>query len=328
MKPVPARKPAARKPAAPKAAAKPPVAADPTAAAKPKAATKPKAPAKPKTAAKAAAAPKTAAAPTSAAKPKAAAKPKTATRPKAAAKPKTASKPAAATRTAKAKAAVSGAAAAVAARLPDVKVPKVKAPELPEVTPARVGVAAGLLAGIGAAVFLWRSSRSDQPEYTVVEQDGDFEVRQYPATTTAAASSRGPRRDAMERNFRTLADYIFAKSRPGEKLAMTVPVTTGGSPHDGWTTRFFMPADKAKADLPAAPQGVTLETHPPRRVAAIRFSGAWNDDLLAAKEGALRSWLQLKNYPFEAKAEHAAYNSPMMPGPLRRNEMLVTLSEG
>lgn len=223
---------------------------------------------------------------------------------------------------------VTGAAAAVAAKLPEVKVPEVKLPELPEVTPKRAAIGAGLLAGIGAAVFLWRSSRADQPDYKVVEQDGDFQIREYPATTTATASSRGPRRDAMDRNFRTLADYIFAKSRPGEKLAMTVPVTTSGSTKDGWTTRFLMPADMARADLPAAPQGVTLETHPPRRAAAVRFSGAWTDALLDTKEGALRSWLQLKGYPHEAKAEHAAYNSPMMPGPLRRNELLVTLSEG
>jgi hypothetical protein len=267
---------------------------------------------------------------------------------KTSATPRATAKPAATTRTAKAKAAVTGAASAVAAKLPDVKlpevrlpevkvpsvklpkvkVPEVRLPELPEVTPRRVGVAAGVLAGIGAAVFLWRSARTDQPDYKVVEQDGDFEVREYPATTTAATSSRGPRRDSMERNFRVLADYIFAKSRPGERLAMTAPVTTGGTPHDGWTTRFFMPAGKAKGDLPAAPSGVTLETHPARRVAAVRFSGAWDDDVLAAKEGALRSWLQLKNYPHEARAEHAAYNSPMMPAPLRRNEILVTLSEG
>lgn len=254
---------------------------------------------------------------------------------KAPAKPRSraAAKPATVTRTDKARNAVTGAAAAVAAKLPDVKVPQVKLPEvklpeLPEVTPKRAAIGAGLLAGIGAAVFLWRNSRADQPDYKVVEQDGDFEIREYPAMTTAATSSRGPRRDAMDRNFRTLADYIFAKSRPGEKLAMTVPVTTGGSATDGWTTRFVMPSDKAKSDLPAAPQEVSLETHPPRRAAAVRFGGTWTDALLETKEGALRSWLQLKGYPHDAKAEHAAYNSPMMPGPLRRNELLITLSEG
>ncbi len=311
---VPAKKTAARKPATAKIAQPP----SPAPAAAPAAA---EAPAKPRTPAK------------SKAPAKAAARSKPAATTKAAARPRAAASPTGTTRTAKARAAVTGAAAAVAAKLPEVKVPKVKAPdvklpELPEVTPKRAAIGAGLLAGIGAAVFLWRSSRADQPNYTVVEQDGDFEVREYPATTTAAATARGPRRAAMERNFKMLADYIFAKSRPGEKLAMTVPVTTGGSAHDGWTTRFFMPHGKAKGDLPAAPQGVTLETHPPRRAATIRFSGAWSDDLLAAKESELRSWLQLKGYPHEAKAEHAAYNSPMMPGPLRRNELLVTLSEG
>ncbi|WP_415642389.1 SOUL family heme-binding protein [Sphingomonas antarctica] len=291
-----------------------------------------KAPAKSKTPAKAASpsAPKAPATPKVVAKPKATAKPKAAAKPKTAAKPKATAKSNAVvtTRTAKAKAAVTGAATAVASKLPTVKVPEIKLPEMPEVTPKRAAIGAGLIAGIGAALFLWRSSRAEQPDYRVVEQDGDFEVREYPATTTAATSSRGPRRDAMERNFRTLADYIFAKSRPGERLAMTTPVTTAGSIKDGWTMRFLMPGGKAKGDLPAAPQGVTLETHPPRRAAAIRFNGSCTEALLDNKEGALRSWLQLKGYPHEAKAEHAAYNSPMMPGPLRRNELLVTLSEG
>jgi hypothetical protein len=259
-------------------------------------------------------------------RPKAVEVPKTSAKTKAAAKPKARAKaPPVTTRTAKARAAVSGAAGAVSRKLPQVKGPEIA---IPEVTAKRVGIGAGLLAAVGAAAFLWRSSQADQPDYKVVEQDGDFEIREYPATTTAATTSRGPRRDAMQRNFRTLADYIFAKSRPGEKLSMTTPVTTTGSIKDGWTMRFLMPAGKARADLPAAPQGVTLETLPPRRAAAVRFSGAWTDALLDAKEGALRTWLESKNYPHEAKAEHAAYNSPMMPGPLRRNELLVTLSEG
>ncbi len=207
---------------------------------------------------------------------------------------------------------------------------KAAAAALPEVTPRRAAVAAattgGLLAAIGAGLFLLRASKADQPDYRLIERDGDFEIREYPAMVTAATESHGPRAAALNRGFDILANYIFAKSRPGKKIAMTAPVLSDGSSTSRWRTRFIMPAGTARADLPSAPGGVTLENEPPRRVAAVRFAGRADDALLASKEGALRSWLQLRNLPSEAKAEHAFYNSPMMPGPLRRNEVLVTLS--
>jgi hypothetical protein len=184
----------------------------------------------------------------------------------------------------------------------------------------------GVLAAIGAAFFLWRASKADQPDYKLVERDGDFEIREYPGLVTAATEARGPRDAALERGFTVLADYIFAKSRRGEKIAMTAPVLSDGSSTSGWRTRFIMPAGKARADLPAPPSGVTLANEPPRRVAAVRFGGRAKDADLAAKEGALRSWLQLRAFPSEGRAEHAFYNSPVMPGPLRRNEVLITLS--
>jgi len=201
---------------------------------------------------------------------------------------------------------------------------------VPEVTPRNAAIAAvsvgGVVAAVGAAVFLWRATKADQPDYRVVEQDGDFEIREYPALVTAMTEERGPRADALNRGFDTLAGYIFAKTRPGRKISMTAPVLADGSDKSAWRIRFIMPKGEARSDLPNPPAGVTLETEAPRRVAAVRFSGRANDALLVEKEGALRSWLQLRSLPSEAKAEHAFYNSPMMPGPLRRNEILVTLS--
>jgi hypothetical protein len=184
----------------------------------------------------------------------------------------------------------------------------------------------GVLAALGAAFFLWRASKADQPNYKLIERDGYFEIREYPGLVTAATEAHGPRAAALERGFKTLADYIFAKSRRGDKIAMTAPVLSDGSSKSGWRTRFIMPAGKARADLPAPPSGVTLANEPPRRVAAVRFAGRANDADLAAKEGALRSWLQLRAFPNEGLAEHAFYNSPVMPGPLRRNEVIITLS--
>lgn len=201
-------------------------------------------------------------------------------------------------------------------------------PAKPTVKQAAVVAAStgGIIAALGAAFFLWRANKANQPDYKLIEQDGDFEIREYPGLVTAATEARGPREAALERGFKVLADYIFAKSRSGEKIAMTAPVLSDGNTKSGWRTRFIMPAGKARADLPSPPSGITLANEPARRVASIRFKGRADDAELAGKEGALRSWLQLRALPSEGLAEHAFYNSPVMPGPLRRNEILITLS--
>lgn len=262
--------------------------------------------------------------------PKAPAPRKAAAKTKTAATPDTASKPKTSTRARKPHA-TAASDAPVAARAAKAVKQAVAAIPTPPVSArqAAVGAAAttGVIAALGAAFFLWRAAKADQPDYRVVEQDGDFEIREYPALVTAAAEARGPREAALDRGFRSLADYIFARSHDGEKIAMTAPVLSD-SDGNGWRTRFIMPAGKARTDLPPPPPGISLTHEPPRRVGAVRFSGRADDATLAAREGALRSWLQLKALPNEAKAVHAYYNSPMMPGPFRRNEILVTLSEG
>lgn len=191
----------------------------------------------------------------------------------------------------------------------------------------------GWLAAIGAAVavggawFVWRSSRAEEPDFQLVEGDGAIEIRKYPALVTAATKVRGERDRALNEGFRTLADYIFAKSRPGPKLPMTAPVLSDADKNGGWRTRFVMPTGKARAELPAPPAGVELASEPAARLAAIRFSGRADPATLELKEAELRTWLQTKALPHEGKAVYALYNAPFLPGPLRRNEVLIRLSD-
>lgn len=198
----------------------------------------------------------------------------------------------------------------------------------PEVTPR-----AGLFAALGTAAiaagafFVWRASRADEPRYQTIESDGPIEVRKYPPLVTAGTEHRGQRQPALEEGFRVLADYIFAKSRPGARLPMTAPVLSDTDGDGSWRTRFLMPTGKARGELPSAPAGVELIAEPARRVAAIRFSGRADDAELNAKEGALRSWLKLRGLPNEGKAVHAFYNAPFLPGRMRRNEVMIVLSD-
>jgi len=191
----------------------------------------------------------------------------------------------------------------------------------------------------GAAFYYLRERQTEEPDFRALISDGDYQIRDYPAVTVAETVVEGPRRDALGRGFRRLADYIFAKSREGEKLEMTVPVMQdGGDPmasdpplfdddlEGAWRTRFVMPSGRSSGDLPAAPEGIELVELPPRKVAVVSFSGNADDRLLSQQEDRLRGWLARRGEASEAEPEYAFYNSPMIPGPLRRNEVWLALS--
>ena len=181
---------------------------------------------------------------------------------------------------------------------------------------------AGLL-GVGAAYFLYREKSVEKPNYRVVEEDGDFEVREYPELLVAETVVQGERAHSLDQGFARLADYIFARHREGEKVAMTAPVLFSGANGGGWTTRFVMPAHYDEASLPAPDEDISLTKLPARRVAALRFAGAPDNESLRARETQLESWVGAKKLKATGGVERAFYNSPRIPGPLRRTEVLI-----
>jgi hypothetical protein len=186
-------------------------------------------------------------------------------------------------------------------------------------------IGGGVLLGAVAGAAAWWLTRVETPAYTLVLKDGAIEVRAYGALRVAQTHTSGLRQPALEAGFRTLADYIFANSRTGERVAMTAPVLSDDQDGD-WRTRFILPARYDEIDPPVPPKGVSIETVPPRRVAAIRFSGRADDAMLADREAELRDWLQTYGLKATGPAEHAFYNPPIVPGPLRHNEVLLPVA--
>lgn len=199
-------------------------------------------------------------------------------------------------------------------------------------TAALVGGGVAATAGIAAAVLIWREKQTERAAYSVVVADGAIEVRDYPDLIVAETEDRGARDDALGDGFDTLAGYIFATARAddgGERpreIAMTAPVLSDRSEGGAWRTRFVMPRGETRDTLPQPGPGVSIQPLPARRVAAIRFPGVADDALLAANERDLRAWLLHRNYLPAAPAEYAFYDSPFVPGPLRRTEVLIPLA--
>jgi hypothetical protein len=130
-------------------------------------------------------------------------------------------------------------------------------------------------------------SQVEQAKYSVIESYGQIEIRDYEGLIAAEVEVSGERKEAINKGFRLIANYIFGNNsssqkvamtapvsqEQSEKIAMTAPVTQQGS-ENLWTVRFFMPRDYSIQTLPKPNNNlVTLKELPPKRFAVIRFSG-------------------------------------------------------
>ena len=185
------------------------------------------------------------------------------------------------------------------------------------------GGAALAVAALGLAAWGYIRLTIETPAHETLVADGAFELRRYPAMVVAETERRAERRDALRAGFGPLARYIFARDREGETIAMTAPVLQ--APADGaWRVAFVMPAEHARAALPEPAQAdVRLSEWPEATRAAVRFSGAADDALLAEREAALRGWMAQRGLEALGPALHAYYDDPFTPGFLRRNEILI-----
>lgn len=194
---------------------------------------------------------------------------------------------------------------------------------------ARIGLGK-ILAGVagvaaaGAAWMYFREKSIETPYHETIESDGPFEIRRYPAMIVAETHQHGSRDRALGNGFGLLADYIFAESREGDEIATTAPVFAVPRARD-WTIRFVMPKALALEDLPKPGRGVAITELPPRTVAVLRFGGRADEKLIAAKETELRERLAERGIAPAGPIEHAFYDSPIMPGPLRQNEVMTEI---
>ena len=189
-----------------------------------------------------------------------------------------------------------------------------------------------VLAGCG---WLYVQRSVETPDYDVLRQDGDIEIRAYPALLAAEHVTSGSREASVSRAFRPLANYIFAKDRGGEKVAMTAPVTqekiamtapvTQEEGADGWKVRFLMPRAYTRATLPDPGPNVQIVEVPARKVAAIRFPGGMREPLYQEQEARLRDWMAANDVMPAGRTVFAYYNDPFTPGFLRRNEVQIPI---
>ncbi|MDJ0642860.1 MAG: heme-binding protein [Erythrobacter sp.] len=207
-------------------------------------------------------------------------------------------------------------------------------------------VAGGIgIAALGAAAVYAQYRDTEEPDFTVVKEDRAFQLRDYPTIVVAEVTHSGSRRQASGASFRRLAAYIFAQDRPeggeeiamtspviqdrvqrDEKIAMTAPVIQEETDTDEWRMRFVMPAKYTLETLPPAPEDITLTEVPARRMASVRFNGYARRAEIDLMERELTNWIAAQELVPVGGFEYAFYDAPMVPGPMRRNEVMIEVA--
>lgn len=198
----------------------------------------------------------------------------------------------------------------------------------------------GLSAAAGAALFRWQMARlfTEQSNYDLETSVGadEVEIRHYSPQVVAETTVHAENfRQALDRGFDVLAEYIFGNNATGEHIEMTAPVTQmKAKPADvamqedgSWVVRFAMPASSSLASLPSPlNHQVRLHALPARRVAALRYRGTFSGE--ETEQMQLRLLANLKAQGLKAASEtgFAGYDAPWTLPFLRRNEAWVELA--
>ncbi len=199
-----------------------------------------------------------------------------------------------------------------------------------------------LLLGLPLIAAACATERVEEPSFAIQLSDGSFEVREYAPTIVAETTVQGDAWGSRFEGFGPLADYIFAKGREGEKIAMTAPVTQQAPREkiamtapvtqeardkDSWTIAFTMPAGSTLQSLPApVSPDVKLIEQPPRRMAVYKFTGLADASDMEAAAKVLMQNVARRGLTPRGEPVFAFYDPPWTMAFLRRNEVMIEVA--
>ena len=188
----------------------------------------------------------------------------------------------------------------------------------------------------------------EEPNYTVLSQVEDFELRRYDEQLVAQTWVSGDQDAASREGFKVLADYIFgnntAPSGESSKISMTAPVTMQSDNLNGqasqkiamtapvsmqqndgkWRVQFTMPSQYTMQTLPKPNNpDVKIVQVPAQTYGVIKFSGLAGSKKVAKKTEMLKSWMQTQKLVITGTPELARYNPPWTLPFKRRNEVMM-----
>ena len=201
-------------------------------------------------------------------------------------------------------------------------------------------IALVILSAILISFGVWgiMASNVEQPHYQVISSEQGFETRIYNTTITADILVDGARKDAIKKGFKQLAGYIFGNNKPNSSIKMTAPVTqekatkiemtvpvSQSREGDQWKVSFTMPAMYSLDTLPQ-PNNMNIKLTE-RTVLALQFSGRSSEKNVADHAEKFMKYIKEKNIKTTGAMQYAFYNPPWTLPFLRRNEIMIKISD-
>jgi hypothetical protein len=210
---------------------------------------------------------------------------------------------------------------------------------------------------MGIVFSIFGKISEESPAHKIVKKTPSYEVREYAAAVaveTSYSSKQHLSSEGQGKPFGSLAGYIGVFKTPAnernEAISMTAPVSMqpqvptsseatavaegdneeGAAPSSSYVMRFFLPASKyrsaSEAPKPSS-DNVRLVDVPPRTVAALTFSGAFQQDNIDEHTRLLLAALRKDGVQLASGAEGSievfGWNPPWTLSWLRTNEVLV-----
>ncbi len=169
---------------------------------------------------------------------------------------------------------------------------------------------------------------TESPKYAVIKKQKEIEIRQYSGYIQAeVVVVANDFKSAIDKGFKVLAGYIFGNNisrqkiemntpvhaYQSQKIAMTTPVTVTGN--DSCKVAFVMPSEYTLETLPLPKDNsIHFSPIPTHQMAAIRFSGYFQQENIRKNKERLRLWLEEQGLETEGDFVIAGYNPPWVPG--------------
>lgn len=192
---------------------------------------------------------------------------------------------------------------------------------------------------LGSAINAFGIRTGESPKYDVIHEDGELEIRRYPASLRAKTFAAGNYAASSDAGFKRLASFISGHNSGnvrlyppdsaaqsnlrGEPIAMTTPVLQAPV-EGGWTMAFILPRKYSFSTAPKPLDAeIELEQVPPQTMAILRYSGSVDEDRIQRKFRELRGWVQSIGWRSISEPLAAQYDPPFTIPFLKRNEVLV-----
>lgn len=185
---------------------------------------------------------------------------------------------------------------------------------------------AGIVMTAITACSVFGENNVEVAPYKTLRGGETFELRHYESIVLARAPMPGGVNGQNDAFFK-LFDYISGENETAQKIEMTAPVFMGLDESE--YMQFVLPSRYTMETAPL-PTGADVELEEVRdlSVAVITFSGRLSKDNIDKNRELLEAWIadqpQLET---AGEAIAAGYNGPMTIPALRRNEVLIPVTQ-